>query len=230
MTTLITTLRALTADVENLLSTKLRPLDITVPQAEFLAVLADSPGSCGADVARELHITPQTGTSVLSGLTRRGLIRTEFIPGDGRRLTITVTPSGHETLANAWAATRDFVNALDELLGPETAGRMADATKALADKVAATRPVHASRRKDRAPKMAPPRTAKTAGGPSRVEDLELTVRSYNCLKHAGINTVAQLVKRTERDLMRIRAFGVGSLDDVVGELAAHGLKLAGGAR
>jgi DNA-directed RNA polymerase subunit alpha len=66
--------------------------------------------------------------------------------------------------------------------------------------------------------------------PTAIKDLELTMRSYNCLKRHGIDTVGQLVKRTETDLLDIRNLGVGSLDDIIGRLAAHGLKLADGAK
>jgi DNA-directed RNA polymerase subunit alpha len=62
-----------------------------------------------------------------------------------------------------------------------------------------------------------------------IEDLALTVRSYNCLKNAGIDTVGQLVERSEADLMDLWSFGVGSLANVVAALAVHGLKLADGA-
>lgn len=37
-----------------------------------------------------------------------------------------------------------------------------------------------------------------------IEDLDLTVRSYNCLKRAGINTVEELIQRTEEDMMKVR--------------------------
>ena len=63
-----------------------------------------------------------------------------------------------------------------------------------------------------------------------IEHLELTVRSYNRLKRAGIDTVGELLECTEADLMALWSFGVGSLDDVVARLAVHGLKLTGGSR
>lgn len=126
-TPVTTTLRALTATTETLLSQRLRPIGITVPQMEFLAAFAENPGACGAEVARECHVTPQTGTSILGGLTRRGLIKSEWIPGTGRRLAVTVTPAGHRTLAKARAATQDVVGKLGALLGPESAARMQEA-------------------------------------------------------------------------------------------------------
>ena len=59
-----------------------------------------------------------------------------------------------------------------------------------------------------------------------IVDLELSVRSHNCLKRAGINTVEELVQRSEADMMKVRNLGRKSLDEVVQKLAALGLKLA----
>ena len=58
-----------------------------------------------------------------------------------------------------------------------------------------------------------------------VEDLNLTVRSYNCLKREGIHTVGELVSRSEQDLLDIRNFGSKSIDEVKAKLAEMGLAL-----
>ncbi|MGB3956340.1 MAG: DNA-directed RNA polymerase subunit alpha [Brooklawnia sp.] len=58
-----------------------------------------------------------------------------------------------------------------------------------------------------------------------VEDLNLTVRSYNCLKREGIHTVGELVSRSEMDLLDIRNFGSKSIDEVKAKLAELGLSL-----
>ncbi|MDF1486945.1 DNA-directed RNA polymerase subunit alpha [Tessaracoccus caeni] len=58
-----------------------------------------------------------------------------------------------------------------------------------------------------------------------VEDLELSVRSYNCLKREGIHTVGELVARSEEDLLDIRNFGSKSIDEVKETLATLGLAL-----
>lgn len=58
-----------------------------------------------------------------------------------------------------------------------------------------------------------------------VEDLNLTVRSYNCLKREGINTVGDLVARSEQDLLDIRNFGAKSIDEVKQKLLDMGLSL-----
>lgn len=59
-----------------------------------------------------------------------------------------------------------------------------------------------------------------------IEELDLSVRSYNCLKRAGINTVEDLIARTEEDMMKVRNLGKKSLEEVIGKLAALGLALA----
>ena len=56
-----------------------------------------------------------------------------------------------------------------------------------------------------------------------IEDLELTVRSFNCLKRAGISTVQDLANKTESDMMKVRNLGRKSLDEVTNKLIALGL-------
>ncbi|HHY10127.1 MAG TPA: DNA-directed RNA polymerase subunit alpha [Firmicutes bacterium] len=58
-----------------------------------------------------------------------------------------------------------------------------------------------------------------------VEELDLSVRSYNCLKRAGINTLDELVRRSEDDLMKVRNLGKKSLAEIVGKLEELGLSL-----
>ena len=58
-----------------------------------------------------------------------------------------------------------------------------------------------------------------------IEDLDLSVRAYNCLKRAGINTVAELVQRNQEDMMKVRNLGKKSLEEVEQKLAALGLAL-----
>ena len=57
----------------------------------------------------------------------------------------------------------------------------------------------------------------------QIEDLELSVRSYNCLKRAGISTVEDLANRTEEDMMKVRNLGKKSLDEVINKLHSLGL-------
>ena len=58
-----------------------------------------------------------------------------------------------------------------------------------------------------------------------IEELELTVRSYNCLKREGVDSVGELINRTEADLLDIRNFGQKSIDEVKMKLAGLGLAL-----
>lgn len=58
-----------------------------------------------------------------------------------------------------------------------------------------------------------------------VEELDLSVRSYNCLKRAGINTVDELAQKTEDDMMKVRNLGKKSLEEIQGKLANLELSL-----
>ena len=58
-----------------------------------------------------------------------------------------------------------------------------------------------------------------------IEELELSVRSFNCLKRAGINTVEELCNRTSEDMMKVRNLGRKSLEEVLGKLKELGLSL-----
>ena len=59
-----------------------------------------------------------------------------------------------------------------------------------------------------------------------IEELELSVRSYNCLKRAGIMTVEDLAKKTQADMMKVRNLGKKSLDEVTNKLYTLGLQFA----
>ena len=59
-----------------------------------------------------------------------------------------------------------------------------------------------------------------------IEDLDFSVRTYNCLKRAAINTIGDLVVRTEDDMIKVRNLGKKSLDEVVAKLAEMELSLA----
>ena len=61
-----------------------------------------------------------------------------------------------------------------------------------------------------------------------IEELELSVRSFNCLKRAGINTVQELTNRTSDDMMKVRNLGRKSLEEVLGKLRELGLSLKSG--
>ena len=59
-----------------------------------------------------------------------------------------------------------------------------------------------------------------------IEELDLSVRSYNCLKRAAIHTVEDLINKTEEDMMKVRNLGRKSLEEVVQKMEALGLSLA----
>ena len=60
-----------------------------------------------------------------------------------------------------------------------------------------------------------------------IEELDLSVRSFNCLKRANINTVEDLISKTEDEMMKVRNLGRKSLEEVINKLAMIGLHLAG---
>ena len=59
-----------------------------------------------------------------------------------------------------------------------------------------------------------------------IEELELSVRAYNCLKRASINSMSELLKKSEHDLLNIKNFGKKSSDEVIERLQHFGLDLA----
>ena len=58
-----------------------------------------------------------------------------------------------------------------------------------------------------------------------IEDMDLSVRSYNCLKRANIHTVEDLTKKTEEEMLKVRNLGRKSLDEVILKLESYGLSL-----
>jgi DNA-directed RNA polymerase subunit alpha len=58
-----------------------------------------------------------------------------------------------------------------------------------------------------------------------IEELDLSVRSYNCLKRAGLNTVEELTRKTEEDMMKVRNLGRKSLEEVEQKMQSLGLSL-----
>ena len=58
-----------------------------------------------------------------------------------------------------------------------------------------------------------------------IEELDLSVRSFNCLKRAGINTVEDLINKSEDDMMKVRNLGRKSLEEVLAKLDSLGFSL-----
>ena len=59
-----------------------------------------------------------------------------------------------------------------------------------------------------------------------IEELDLSVRSFNCLKRAGINTVEDLTTKTEEEMMKVRNLGRKSLEEVINKLENLGLSFS----
>ena len=59
-----------------------------------------------------------------------------------------------------------------------------------------------------------------------IDELELSVRSYNCLKRAGINTVQELINKTPEDMMKVRNLGRKSLEEVQSKIKELGLEFS----
>lgn len=58
-----------------------------------------------------------------------------------------------------------------------------------------------------------------------IEEMDLSVRSYNCLKRAGINNVEDLTKRSRGDMLKVKNLGIKSIDEVIAKLESYGLSL-----
>lgn len=58
-----------------------------------------------------------------------------------------------------------------------------------------------------------------------IEEMDLSVRSYNCLKRAGINNVEDLTKKTRGDMLKVKNLGIKSIDEVIAKLESYGLSL-----
>ena len=58
-----------------------------------------------------------------------------------------------------------------------------------------------------------------------IEEMDLSVRSYNCLKRAGVNTIEDLVKKSRSDMLKVKNLGIKSIDEVIAKLESYGLSL-----
>ncbi len=58
-----------------------------------------------------------------------------------------------------------------------------------------------------------------------IEEMDLSVRSYNCLKRAGVNTIEDLVKKSRGDMLKVKNLGIKSIDEVIAKLESYGLSL-----
>jgi DNA-directed RNA polymerase subunit alpha len=58
-----------------------------------------------------------------------------------------------------------------------------------------------------------------------IEEMDLSVRSYNCLKRAGVNTIEDLTKKSRADMLKVKNLGIKSIDEVIAKLESYGLSL-----
>jgi DNA-directed RNA polymerase subunit alpha len=58
-----------------------------------------------------------------------------------------------------------------------------------------------------------------------IEEMDLSVRSFNCLKRAGVNTIEDLTKKSRADMLKFKNFGIKSIDEVIAKLESYGLSL-----
>lgn len=117
-------LRAIAGDATRILQNKLRSLDITPAQLDFLTTVADNPSHCGTDVARDNHISAQTVNTIKQNLIIRGLITVTRMAGAGRRNTITITEAGHRVLTEARQVSAKVESEFASLLGDEAITRI----------------------------------------------------------------------------------------------------------
>ena len=58
-----------------------------------------------------------------------------------------------------------------------------------------------------------------------IEEMDLSVRSYNCLKRAGLNTIQDLLKKSKSDMFKVRNLGAKSVEEVINKLESYGFTL-----
>jgi DNA-binding MarR family transcriptional regulator len=81
---------------------------LAVAQLELLSALAEHPGARPGQLARQLHMRPNTVTTIVNGLTAQGMISRSTPQGDRRAIELTITDSGQEAV-HAWQATNAAV-------------------------------------------------------------------------------------------------------------------------
>jgi DNA-binding MarR family transcriptional regulator len=110
----------------------LRPFGLTVPQYAALLLLHAQPGLSGAELARRALVTPQTMSTVLGNLERKGLVERAAHPVHSRIVETRLTAGGGRLLRDADRAALAVEAVLDAALGPEV-GRLRDLLTAAAE-------------------------------------------------------------------------------------------------
>jgi DNA-binding MarR family transcriptional regulator len=112
---------------------QLRPLDLSVAHYSMLATIAFNSGATGAEVARELGVTPQNVAGLAARLEQRGLVRRQAHPRHRHIMEMLITPEGEELLHAADAAMIDLEKGIAEALGEEDAETLRSLLERLAD-------------------------------------------------------------------------------------------------
>jgi long-chain acyl-CoA synthetase len=113
------------------LALSLAPFDLSIAQYRVLAVLGGGAAASSA-VAERLAVSPPSVTAVVDGLVARELVTRSPDPTDRRRLTLELTPAGHELLRDADAAATERLVGLAALAGPATDGDADDGDELVA--------------------------------------------------------------------------------------------------
>jgi len=181
----------------------------------------------GADAKLYIDMTVKKGRGYVSADKNKlenqqiGLIPIDSIFTPVRRVNFTVEPTRVGSVADydkltiqVW--TNGTINPKDAIcLGASILMEHFDVFKDLSGSVKATEKIMVEREEGMKEKMLE----------MSIEELDLSVRSYNCLKRAGINTVSDLASKTEEDMMKVRNLGRKSLEEVLKKLSDLGLKL-----
>ncbi len=180
-------------------------------------------------------VTPQQCVSqaaklLVDMLSIFGLAEAASVPWEGASLEhLALSEAARAVAESAGAGTALSLNALsdEELLAqPGADMELVDEIRSALDHVKAAGPTPAGLTESGVPGV--------QGGPSKgpydemlIEELELSVRSYNCLKREGVETVGDLIAKTEAELLNTPNFGKKSIDEVREKLLRLGLKLRG---
>jgi len=185
-----------------------------------IAYLTDAKSELAFDLTVEQG-KGYVGADGNKGSSSIGVIPLDSIFTPVRRVSIVVEPKRSEQSRDQDVLVLDIET--DGSISPRDA--LASAGKTLGELVSIIADLN---NEAPAPKLGDVGAAEAAASEldnARIEDLGLTERSRNCLKRAGINTIAQLVNATERDLTSITNFGATSLKDVTDRLEERGLSL-----
>ncbi|WP_241562528.1 MarR family winged helix-turn-helix transcriptional regulator [Streptomyces hoynatensis] len=112
---------------------RLRPLDLPVAHYTLLAAISFRPGGTGAEMARELNVSPQNIVGLAARLELRGLIERRPRPSHRHVIELWITEAGEELLARADAAMIELERQIADILGPDSARQLGELLETLSD-------------------------------------------------------------------------------------------------